>query len=622
MNSPPTALAARRGHRKRISALRLSTDSTVPTLPLYTSPLWQRPVEILDDPSDLPPDYSDSAEEGDADTDSEDVVYASPPPQPLSFSPRRARRSQGSSRSRRQGSSSNEPYLDSLLARSVHALEMSNALLQSSMSTQSTLNSVLAGGSEADISLEVHARTLSSRITDKSTWMEDLDQISKGVEGLFSVEEGGSSGDGQVEEAVSQSLPASSSLSTVADRITRNHLRRPSLDINDATLHFSNHDRSDLVAPPPRALTMYVDSLDDPDTIPIPSTLGIRSSSRLPTTPLPSETSIMSRRPLLLQGTVSESEVPKRALDVLSSYATIRERSTTGSSSNSNSRTASPSSSYRTRPRSGSASTSTTTTVTTRKTRSPLVERSRSPSHSPSRSVRRTWDTPPIIELPSASDSSSSEDMHVDRTLTSLRTILQNNPPPQPKEVPKPSFLKPPTVVPIADTSHATASVSRLFTKPRHSSSTRAPSPPRVSAMKGKSGRSAPPTPISPSLSLSSSWISVSDAMGIGSRVGSGRNTPNRVSFAELPDNGRDKDTPSSSRIRSRSRSRSRKGKARGDESGSEDGSGKWWTWLLGPAPASGPAAPTYVRQEERVARGSAWGPRPGFAGSIEEWGV
>ena len=67
------ASSNRRGHhRKRLSALRLSSDSTVTTLPLYTSPPRQRLSELPDIPAEQPPAYSDSAEEADEDTDTSD----------------------------------------------------------------------------------------------------------------------------------------------------------------------------------------------------------------------------------------------------------------------------------------------------------------------------------------------------------------------------------------------------------------------------------------------------------------------------------------------------------------------------------------------------------------------
>ncbi|GJE87532.1 hypothetical protein PsYK624_036150 [Phanerochaete sordida] len=625
-----TSQSTRRGHRKRISNLRLSSDSTVTTLPAYTSPPWQRQVVLEDDPSDLPPEYPDSAEEADEDTDTEDetaqILYAPHTASaPLTSPPRRARRLQPSSRSKSRRSSSNDPYLDSLLARSVHALEMSNVLLQSSMSTQATLNNVLSRNSQDEALLEAHARNLSARITKDSTWSADLDQISQGVEGLFE-DEGQSSRRASEDSTTSQSLPASSSLSTVAERMSRSHRRRPSLDLRNASLNLSAHDRNDLIAPPPRAITLYVDSSEDPAQITLPHTLGLRSSSRPAATPLPAEGSFASRRPLLLHSVGSESDLPKRsAMDLLSSVRNPPKPISTAHTSS----TASPSSSFRTRR----GSTSTSTSTCTRKPRqSPRAGPSSvPPTRSPSRdsanrspsSTRRIWDTPPIIELPSASSSESSDDLHVERTVSYLRNILENHPDPaasekqKQKEAARPTFLKPTPVIPVADASTATASVSRLFTKARHTSSTRPPSPPRHSALKGRSGRSAPPTPTSPALSLSGSWLSVSDAIGIGS---SGRSTPNRVSFIEPPDakqGGKDK---SSLRTRSRSRSRG-KGRGRGSEGDSSDTPGGWWTWFIGPAPPS-PSMPSYVRQEDRLVRGAGFAPRAGFGGGMEEWGV
>lgn len=623
--------STRRGHRKRISNLRLSSDSTLTTLPAYTSPPWQRPVVLVDDPSDLPPEYPDSAEEADEDTDTEDeesqILYAAhASPTPLTSPPRRVRRLQTSTRSKPRRSASSDPYLDSLLARSVHALEMSNALLQSSMSTQATLNNVLSRDTQDETSLEAHARNLSARITKDSNWLADLDQISQGVERLFEDEEQSSRRRVSEDSTTSQSLPATSSLSSIAERMSGSNRRRPSLDLRNASLNLSAHDRNDLVAPPPRAMTMYVDSSEDPSSITLPPTLGLRHSSRPAAAPLPAENSLASRRPLLLHSVGSESDLPKRsAMDVLSSFASPPKPIATASTSS----TGSPCSSYRTRG--GSTSTSSTCTRRPRQSRSPRagpssVSPSRSSSRDPANrspsSARRIWNTPPIIELPSASSSESSDDLHVERTVSYLRNILDSHPPPaaqdkqKQKEAATPAFLKPPPVAPVADASTATASVSRLFTKARHTSSTRPPSPPRHSALKGRSGRSAPPTPTSPALSLSSSWLSVSDAIGIGS---SGRSTPNRVSFIEPPDakqGGKDK---SSLRTRSRSRSRS-KGKGKAGDGESSDTPTGWWSWLVGPAPSS--TIPPYVRQEDRLGRGAGWVPRAGFGGGMEEWGV
>jgi hypothetical protein len=628
---------SRHAHRKRPSALRLSTDHTLSPLPLYTT--------AVQDPLDRPPDYPDSAEEADVDPDSdsddEGIVRYSTQPIP---SPRRRstpRSPQKLKQRTRAGSA--DPYLDSLLARSVHALEMSNALLQSSITTHSSVNAALGARdihSPTETSLETHARNLSSRITQNTACVDDLDSISRGVDSLlFDVDDGNASSSTAVrDDSTSRSLPVSSSFSQ-----RRSHLRKPSLDLRNASLSFTNHERTDLISPPPRAITIYVDSSESPTSISVPSTLGVRApSSRVPATPLPPDS---HRRPLLLQSPSDPvSSSPKRAVDLLSSYVSSSLNSSSPAIS-------SPSSSFsaRTVGRTRSSSNSTNTTTTTRRSPRMGMSRSRSPSHSPARSTRsrlrdtpREWDTPPIIELPSSSSESSSDDkeMVVDRTLTSLRIILQNNPPKESKgkerekETLRPPLLLSPTVgTPVSDTSHATAHVSRLFTKARHTHSTRPPSPPRHSSMKGSSNtlrrqrereltESAPQTPISPALSLSGSWLSVSDALSF--KGSSGRSTPNRVSFAELPaDTGQKKGDRSRTRSRSRSRSKSRK---KGKEGRKEDGSdvdGPWWTWLLGvPSPGPSSGVPSYVRNEERISRGAGWAPRPGFGGGLEEWGA
>ena len=619
-------MSSRYAHRKRPSQLRLSSDSALSPLPLYTT----APAVVVADPLDNPPDYSDSAEEADVDLDSdsdEGIVRYS-----VSASRRRSPRSPHPPRPKqRPRTSSADIYLDSLLARSVHALEMSNTLLQSSMSTQSALNSVLSPEgvqTPSEQSLEARAHSLSSRITQNTSCVDNLGLISQSVDSLL--EEDESTSAQEEEEDSSRSLPVPSSFSQ-----RRSHLRKPSLDLRNASLNYSNHDREDLISPPPRAFTMYVDSSESPTSISMPSTLGVRPPSRSRATLLPADG---HRRPLLLQSDSEPiSSSPRRAVDLLSSYAASSSTSTLVSSP----------SSTRTIRRPSNASSSTSTTR-----RSPRVGplRSRSPSRSPARSARssssrqqdipRKWDTPPIIELPSSSsESSDDKEMEVERTLTSLRTILQNNPPKEPKgkereqELPKPALLLSPTVgTPIADTSHATASVSRLFTKARHTHSTRPPSPPRHSSMKGSTTslrvqkereriESAPPTPISPVPSLSGSWLTVSDALSFkGSRGSSGRSTPNRVSFAELPtDTGQHAVKVTRSRSRSRSRSQKKGGQnakdGKGEMSGS-DGEGPWWMWLLGGA------NPTYSRSEERISKGAIWAPRPGFGGSIEEWGA
>ena len=644
----------RRAHRKRVSALRLSSDSTVPALPLYTSPSWSRPLEYLEDPSDRPPDYSDSAEEADDDTDggtsdleanSSRVLYVPSTP-PLSFSPRRSTRRSQSSRTsgsaRRLPTPSAEPYIDSLLARSIHALEMSNTLLQSSMSTQTTLSHVLSSGSPTHDSLEVHARKLSARIHGndnvQDSWAGNLEEISKGVESLF--QDGDGASGHQRDDPISQSLPTNG-LAPLADRVKQSHLRRPSLDFRspnasscDSHLNLSDHHRNDLIAPAPRAFTIYVDSSDDPSVITLPQTLGLRSATQFPPTPLPAE--IISPKPKHLDVISASASPPRRAVDLLSSYiartTNIMRKSSTGSNSTLSQRNIRRAKSP---PPNTTAPPSSSHSSPSRRSRSLTPLRGNSPSL-----VIRTM-TPPIEELSASSDSSTSDTLHVDRTLECLRHILEKQPPrpasatPSIQTRPRPSFLIPPVVEPTSGTSTATASVSRLFTKGRHSSSTRPPSPPRHSSMKS---RSTPPTPNhtpSPSVSM----LSVSDAIVNGLGLGSGHSTPKRISFAELPESyasSRSRSGSSPTRTSSNSsgsRASKRKGKHRVLDKGGGEGNPTGWLyeWLFsatGTGPLVGSSSSrtspseSFLRQDERFTRNPMWASRPGFGSSIEDWAV
>ncbi|CDO73827.1 hypothetical protein BN946_scf185015.g156 [Trametes cinnabarina] len=585
----------RRGlHRKRLSALRLSSDSTVTTLPVYTSPPRIR-HDLPEIPSEQPPAYSDSAEEADEDTDPSDVeVFAPSPPPSLPVSPRASsagRNPRASYRRHRRHQSiaaASDPYLDSLLERSVHALEMSNALLQSSMSTQTSLSAVLADDDIADRSLEQRAHLLTSRIHSNrdlhESWMDDLDQISRGVEGLVrgsDAEDSGADEPGarpiarprRLEEPVSQSLPAGG----ISERIQRKQIRRASQDFRQgssgsgstagANLQLSAHDRRAFVAPAPRAITMYIDSSEAADAIALPATLGVRPTSRPPPTPLPSQTSFSSTVSLSSDHAPiqePQDEERKRVVDMLASFVMPR-----SSMTNPPSVSSSPSSSSLLRRRDSSSSSRTVKKGRASKSPPPSLQidtpsNLRSRSLTPNRGSPVTRQprplTPPIEELSTSSTSSDSHTLHVDRTVESLRQILEKqrsasqssgSKATAPSSLPRPSILSPPTVAPVLGTSNATASVSRLFTKARHTTSTRPPSPPRQSSMKGRSRPSTPLSPSAPSLAGSSrtdtptpspSLLSVPDVFGgvLGggrSRSGpptpSGSSTPKRISFAE-----------------------------------------------------------------------------------------
>ncbi|KAH6914810.1 hypothetical protein BKA70DRAFT_1257103 [Coprinopsis sp. MPI-PUGE-AT-0042] len=303
---------ATKGHRRRTSALRLSSDTsaTTSTLPEYSRTAVSSPTRFLRPtweaeqiPEDSPPDYpgtqrgSDSAEEADEETeltgsDSDEdqgrrisqrgVPHYSDPASrtssphfrsrtPLTASPRRPKRfsqqqqqvlgtAEGLSHKRRHSSVSvqrlgspraashkqttslsatpsklrspvaqperdTDDILDSLLERSVHALEMSNTLLQSSMSTQATMSALFSGSStslgafrsptapprsqgynsvepidglpaesyhgyhDVDSALEARAIGLSSKLMRnwdvQENWAQELEKIKNGVDSLF-----------------------------------------------------------------------------------------------------------------------------------------------------------------------------------------------------------------------------------------------------------------------------------------------------------------------------------------------------------------------------------------------------------------------------------------------------
>ena len=686
------ALSNRRGnHRKRVSAFRLSADSTATTLPVYTSPSPQRHPDLSDIPSEQPPAYSDSAEEADEDTDESEteasVTYIPSPPPSLPVSPRRARRSQASSRSnhRRQkaiANSSSDPYLDSLLERSVHALEMSNALLQSSISTQSSLSTILADDAATDRHFEERAQRLNSRIrTNRDqhrSWMDDLDEITRGVEGLVN---GDSSNEDDPQPSsgahISQSLPSTSGLferiQSRSDCHASTDFRRHNHRASQSTtnLQLSTHDRSDFVAAAPRAITMYIDSAEAADLITLPSTLGIRPPSRAPLTPLPPQTAFSGSATTPEQAPPSApaqaERSSSRAAEMLASYVMPR-----GAHSSSCSPPAS-----RVRRRSSSGSTSTvkrrrvpppairvdapsTCSSTTLSSRS-MTPTNSSPAHRPLRPL-----TPPIEELSTSSTSSDSATLHVDRTVESLRHILEkqrsssrlpqkhrsssaHSAPPRPR----PSLLSPPIVAPVSSTSTATASVSRLFTKGRHTTS-RGQSPPKQSSLKKSSVPSTPVSPTPAGHSPTPSMLSIPDMFGLGrnkSGGSSGTSTPKRISFIE-PSQSYSSSKPEgpSSRFfaaktrskpsgkgKDRGRESRAKGKGKGKDDGSDEGNVGWWTsWLLGAAGTESGSGLSMgvgrVKSEERYAYGSptargggvvgTWSMRHGYGGSLEEWGA
>lgn len=272
---PSRPAGSRTRHKKRFSVSRLSSDTTA-TLPEYrqaTSPIWNSPV-----PDDEPPDYPDSADE--ADEENDEYLPLSPP-----LSPRRKRFARLTSKRNlpyHGAASQSDTFLDSLLERSVNALELSNALLHSSMTAQSSLTNVFDVDQSSDRMLDARARGLSQRIRKNKNvqerWMDDLDDLTKDVEDFMD--------DGNV----SHSLPSSS---PIMRRQWKE--RKASLELRetkrDGGRLVSNATTRNLSSPPPRALTQYVsiraeqgdvlEATSDPSHIFLPSTIGLRSSSHV-----------------------------------------------------------------------------------------------------------------------------------------------------------------------------------------------------------------------------------------------------------------------------------------------------------------------------------------------------
>ncbi|KAJ7593399.1 hypothetical protein C8J56DRAFT_930999 [Mycena floridula] len=557
-------MASRRTHKKRISALRLSSDTTS-TLPEYiASGGWQRDqpwpnsrpsADSNREPEDSPPGYPDSAEEADEDTDSDLPVspIRSNPVSPNFIAYRRRRRRPNNlNHSRGNSYSLSDPYLDSLLERSVHALEMSNALLSQSSSAgpSAPLDTIYSSTEDLLISGSARSRSSRGRVRardegrerERDAWADDLEEISRAVEGLFEPHSRVSS-----QGSISSSLPT-----TATSALHKHHRRRPSLDRlasepseDRPHLRFENQDRRGLIAPPPRALTQYVASTSDMDTIQLPSTLGLRSAgtlhrSSIPPTPISCSTPNLHAA--LSEAMVTEQHDPgTRAYAMLSSF--VRRGSTRSSST--------------TRP-------STANTI-----------RASSVDARP----------PTLIE--EASSSSSSDGVTAKQTISALRKILDEQPPPPPHpstlihKRPPPSLLTAPSP-PEASTSTATASVSRLFRKPTHTATKgvlKAPTP----------VNSIPPTP-------TASNGAISAMIWGGSRPSSGRSTPKRISFAELPE------SYASSRPSSSSNKFNRKGKKR--EKKEDTKKAGWLEWFVG-------ISPTDDRERDRERGGAGrWGTR------------
>jgi hypothetical protein len=643
-----------RFYRKRSSVTRLSSDTTT-TLPAY--------LHTEDLPYDNPPDYPESANEADAESD----PSASDTLLPLALPSPRSRRVH--SRGRRQSvspivPSPTDPYLDSLLARSVDALEMSNALLQSSIITHSSLSAVLAVDSPiVESSLEARARNLSSRIRGNSdvhaNWMDDLAVISEHVAAVSQPDALGLSM--AHNDTVSKSLPLDPSPLRLRTPRPRNHssadLRltdTETTNLDGLHLRFSNWPRSRLVSPAPRAITQYVESNADPDTIQLPSTLGLRSfaSTHLPP-------GVSSPPPAVpLSPTASHSTPAESSTAAYTLLSSVLARRPSTSSTNSYVSIHSP-------PDCRAKAASTDTATTSSRASSTVVpSRTRTPHSSPSctrvgKRLLSPQPIPPFLAPPprlltpptedpslsslSSTSSNPSSDPHPNPVLSlqALRKILDDQPHPatmsraqsEGRASRRPTFLpRSPLPAPTLGTSTATASVSRLFTKPVHMHSGSSSREPRPSALKG--GLRTPQSPSSPN-----GFLDPGRSTGAGnSSASSTRSTPKCISFAELPEPYGSERGGGSGRGFERGRSRrttkkrSGKGKGKGkfrvdledesDENDEDDDEKGWWVRLLlgSGSTRSLSLGRSEDRIESRIARGL--GNRGGFGGGMEDWAV
>ncbi|KAJ7771061.1 hypothetical protein DFH07DRAFT_953680 [Mycena maculata] len=232
----------RRTHRKRVSGLHLSS-------------------ETIDWRDVIPPPEYEADEDTDDNSSPSQIAYIPP------LSPRPQAHTRRTHRRKPSTPNPQDAFLDSLLERSVHALELSNALLQSSISTPSP-SAFREPSPTAPVTVPA----------PREPWADNMAAIARDVDELL----------------VSSSLPT---VSPASQR--RKPRRRPSLDpmapasYSSSPSHSTNTSysstsglqiapshRSRLVAPAPRALTQYVgagNGSPDDDAIALPSTLGLRA---------------------------------------------------------------------------------------------------------------------------------------------------------------------------------------------------------------------------------------------------------------------------------------------------------------------------------------------------------
>ncbi|KAG9019550.1 hypothetical protein FRB90_000859 [Tulasnella sp. 427] len=238
--------------------------------------------------------------------------------------------------------------LDQLLERSVMALEASNALLQSSLTTHSSLAAVLADSS-FDRSMDVQIRYLARRMGAEGSQENGLDRVLEEVVGLISSsgledahlaplsssvenaaaaadEPGATSSMGYDIEGLTRSLPAEDHMEQMrmqqlASSPSLSKIRRNKTSTgSQRRLRLSDGPRPR--SPPPRPFTQVI-SVESPnrvgyegnenlETIVLPSTSGVRTAPQeIPFfEPLPSANTTVSSGSNPYQTTSSQPETP------------------------------------------------------------------------------------------------------------------------------------------------------------------------------------------------------------------------------------------------------------------------------------------------------------------------
>lgn len=198
------------------------------------------------------------------------------------------------SRRRSFGGDAEDDRLDSLLERSVLALEASNALMQSSLATHSSLANVLADSS-FDRSMDAQIQFLCRRYASDEEREAGLDQVLTGVSGLI--------GDHTSElaetileepddiDGMTRSLPAENHMHLALARSSIPLSSNPQLPASQSQRRLRlSADGTRPRSPPPRPFTQYVNIESDNglaaeatstgDAIYLPSTSGVRSSPK------------------------------------------------------------------------------------------------------------------------------------------------------------------------------------------------------------------------------------------------------------------------------------------------------------------------------------------------------